>query len=223
MMKNSRQVHSSQDGPHPSLERVVARHLSSHSRRPIPAFSREAYDALRGVLDAHGGPLVLDSGCGIGMSTRRLAAMHPLALVVGLDQSDHRVAKVAASGPLPPGALVLRAQAQDIWRLLVEDGIRLEAHYLLYPNPWPKPGHLQRRWHAHEAFSDLLALGGTLELRTNWSTYAEEFAMALRLAGIEADDPTPFEPGDPLTPFEAKYHATGHTLVRLRADLDAAR
>ena len=222
-MKNSRQVHSSQTGTHPSLERVVRRHLSSHSRRPIPTFSADAFERMRKVLDDHGGPLVLDSGCGTGVSTRRLAAVHPEALVVGLDQSAHRIGKGIVADPLPANALLLRAQAQDIWRLLVQEGVRLRAHYLLYPNPWPKPGHLQRRWHGHEAFCDLLALGGVLELRTNWPTYAEEFALALRIAGVQADDPAPFVPDDPLTPFEAKYHATGHALVRLRADLDAAR
>jgi hypothetical protein len=46
----------------------------------------------------------------------------------------------------------VRADLVDYWRLLAEAGIGLARHYILYPNPWPKIGHLARRWHAHPVF-----------------------------------------------------------------------
>ena len=63
----------------------------------------------------------------------------------------------------------------------------------------------------------MLRLGGTIELRTNWRIYAEEFAEALRLADTEPLLDS-FVPEQPLTPFERKYFASAHTLWRCRAD-----
>jgi tRNA G46 methylase TrmB len=160
---------------------------------------------------------VLDSGCGTGASTRRLAALHPGCVVIGVDRSAHRLARGAGQNfPLREGhCLWLRAELGTFWRLAREAGWRLRHHYLLYPNPWPKPGHLGRRWHAHPAFSDLLALGGRLEMRCNWRVYAEEFAhAAVWLTG----QPVAVEElggGDPLSPFEAKYSVSGHSRYRV--------
>jgi tRNA (guanine-N7-)-methyltransferase len=64
----------------------------------------------------------------------------------------------------------------------------------------------------------MLALGGALELRTNWKVYAEEFAQALRIAGVQPQaDLLKLE--SPLTPFERKYQASAHELWRCRAQL----
>jgi len=105
--------------------------------------------------------------------------------------------------------------------LLLADGIQLDRHFLLYPNPWPKIGHLSRRWHGHAVFPDLLALGGTLELRTNWRIYADEFAWAVaRVSGCDAAVAA-YETDAPLTPFERKYRDSGQTLWRYVVDLSA--
>jgi tRNA G46 methylase TrmB len=107
----------------------------------------------------------------------------------------------------------------DYARLLRDAGIHLARHYLLYPNPWPKIGHLARRWHAHPVFPALLELGGVLECRSNWRIYIEEFCLAVNaLRGCRARC-EPFVPVSPLTPFERKYHASGHALYRAVVDL----
>lgn len=163
-----------------------------------------------------GRPLLLDAGCGTGASTLILAERHPEAQVVGVDRSAARLARAPADRP--GNLLLLRARLEDFWRLLAEADIRLDGHYLLYPNPWPKPGHLSRRWHAHPVFPELLALGGRLELRTNWRIHAEEFARALALHRVEAEPVVSFQPGQmPLSPFERKYAASGHELFRVVA------
>ena len=105
------------------------------------------------------------------------------------------------------------------WRLAARAGLRLTHHYVLHPNPWPKPAHLLRRVHGHPAFSALLTLGGRLEVRTNWRVYVDEMHAALSLAGIAAPAPGRLEPEGPLTPFEAKYVQRGHALWRLAAEL----
>ncbi len=115
---------------------------------------------------------------------------------------------------MPENVLILRAECADFWRLLQGAGIVVERHFLLYPNPWPKPGHFQRRWHGHPVFPHLLAISEVLELRTNWAIYAQEMAAALALAGRVAEIEQ-IQTADPLTDFEEKYQTSSHTLWRL--------
>lgn len=224
---NSRSVVSGQSGPHAELGRVVRRHFGPPFRRPVGAAAQVAYGTFRACWDGVR-PLVFDSGCGVGDSTRRLAERYADAFVVGIDKSEDRLGRVRPE-PLPANALLVRADLVDFWRLAATEGLRLARHYLLYPNPWPKIGQLKRRWHGHPVLPDLLALsagGGSLELRSNWATYVEEFALALDIAAA-AGGPAfrqrtveilpEAELADPLTPFERKYAASGQTLWRLRA------
>lgn len=212
---NSRPVSSGQEGVHHDLERTVRRHLAAPFRRPLGEASRIAVDA---ALAARAGrPLVLDAGCGVGESTAVLGEVHPQAFVLGIDKSADRLSRAR---PLPGNARVIRADLVDAWRHLRALGIRLERHYLLYPNPWPKIGQLSRRWHGHPVFPELLALGGVLELRSNWRIYVDEFREAARLArgeaGLGAVEVWPA--AEPITPFERKYRASGQCLYRVLID-----
>src|SRR5690606_34846940 len=105
------------------------------------------------------------------------------------------------------------------WRLLLQEKIHPVRHYILYPNPWPKIGHLARRWHGHAVFPTIVALGGVLECRSNWQIYIDEFAAALTQV---SDIPThceAFIAEQPITPFERKYRDSGHVLWRCRIRL----
>ena len=161
---------------------------------------------------------MLDSGCGTGSSTARIAERHPDCTVLGIDQSAARLNRFAESERL--NMRRIRARVEDIWRLLAADEVRPARHFLLYPNPWPKAAQLRRRWHGHPAFPGLLALGGQLQLRTNWSIYAEEFALAAGICGIETPPVVSFSVDSPLTPFERKYAASGHDLFCLNLNLE---
>ncbi len=210
MEANSRPISSSQDGVHRDLAMLVQRHIASPSRRPVADHSRAAFERLpAGWLEQ--GPLILDSFCGTGQSTALLAQRFPDHCVLGVDKSAARLARHAGDGA--GNYHLLRADCEDVWQLLLEQGVSLARHYLLYPNPWPKPGHLQRRVHGSAALPRLLQLGGRLELRSNWQVYVEEFGLALQLAGHPGVVTTvPDEP--PLTLFEQKYRASGHRLWR---------
>lgn len=142
----------------------------------------------------------------------------PDALVIGVERSPGRIARGPAA--LPANALVLRADVVDFWRLAREAGWQLAGHYLLYPNPYPKPGQRGRRWHGHPVFPAVLALGGRLELRSNWSVYAEELSGTLAACGAAVTLERGFRPGEPISAFERKYVASGHTLYRVVAELD---
>lgn len=220
MQGNSSPVSSRQVTSHGRLDDIVRRHLQMGWKAPLHAPTARALEPLLHELTGNLRPLLLDSGCGDGRSTLRLAYRYPDHIVVGLDKSAARLQRLAPGGLLRRGHLwLIRAEVADAWRLLVDAGAQVSQHFLLYPNPWPKPTHVQRRWHAHPVFPWLLALGGRLELRSNWSVYVREFDRALYLAGrhaaidlVEGDEPL-------LTPFERKYHESGHTLWRLRCNL----
>jgi tRNA G46 methylase TrmB len=149
-----------------------------------------------------------------------LAAQFPEHFVIGVDQSADRNARNTQwHGAAPDNFLRVRANLVDYWRLLLASGIRPQRHYLLYPNPWPKIGHLSRRWHGHPVFPVVIALGGYLECRSNWQIYVEEFAYAATQLTQRAVACEPFAPDRTITPFEQKYLDSGHALWRCRMQL----
>lgn len=204
-------VQSDQAGVHSQLSDVVARHLHRPWAKPIPRHTQDIAEPLIEQLRCCGRPIVLDSFCGTGYSTGRLAAQYPQAYVVGIDKSAHRLSKHQPT--TAQNYQLIRADCYVLWRLLAEAGIDLIAHHMLYPNPWPKAAHLKRRIHGHPSFPWLKQLGGRIEVRSNWPIYIEEFAAAAKLIGligrVEA-----LEVADAMTLFEQKYCDRGQALWR---------
>ena len=220
---NSRIPESAQQGIHENLARLVDKHLAEPFRKPFADYNRAALEAALAGRPP-GAPLILDAGCGVGHSTIRLARAHPDHWVIGVDQSADRLArrKPYPAALMPANMVFVRADLVDFWRLLDEAGLRLARHYILYPNPWPKIGHVTRRWHAHPVFPFVVRLGGVLECRTNWRVYAEEFAFALGRVLRAPVSWESFEAPAPLTPFERKYRDSGQLLYRVVTDLAAS-
>ncbi|MBE0488364.1 MAG: SAM-dependent methyltransferase [Halomonas sp.] len=219
MQASSRSIVTNQPGPHEDLSRRVARALAHPLRKPVAEHTRQAFEAARTWRAARPDmPLILDAGCGVGLSTRRLAERFPDHAVIGVDRSKSRLTR--EHGPLPDNALLVRADLVDFWRLVLADGWRPVRHYLLYPNPYPKAAHLKMRWQGHPVLPVILALGGRLELRSNWRLYVEEFALAVAQATGRKAEVGPHEPGNAfLTPFEQKYHVSGQPLWKLVVEL----
>jgi tRNA (guanine-N7-)-methyltransferase len=215
---NSKKIFTNQDGVHPNLEKMVKRHLESAFLKPVSEHTQLAFDSAARFLAVTGNPLILDSCCGVGDSSRAIARAFPGHTVIGVDKSASRIAR-ERDGVEPGNLFLVRADLNDFFRLASTAGWQPERHYILYPNPWPKSEHLKRRWHGAPVFRDIVALGGRLELRSNWKLYLEEFAAALALAGHEGALAA-YEAADPITPFEAKYKASGQPLWQLVAELD---
>ena len=214
MFANSRVVESSQTAPHPRLREIVVRHLDMPYRRAPSEAGRAAFAT---VVERLQEPFVLDAGCGTGASTLALARLFPQHVVLGVDKSAARLAtsqRALEAERSCANAILLHCELVDFWQLAAAAGLRCARQFLLYPNPWPKPEHVMRRWHAHPVLPCMLALGGAIELRTNWQVYAQEFAQALRIAGVEIECSALDIGPQPLTPFERKYAASRHTLWR---------
>ena len=208
-------VSSKQNGVHPGLDTNVRKHLDTKWRQPMHA---PTVDLFR-QLEQHEAfstrqPLILDSGCGTGKSTRWLAERYPHHLVIGADRSLSRLARSGYTSGLhySENWMLMRAELTTFWQLLLNAGISPEKHFLFYPNPWPKPAHLSRRWHGHPVFPQLLSLGGEIELRCNWRIYAEEFARAAMVATRENIKVQTIKPSTGVSPFEQKYIERGQQL-----------
>lgn len=223
MHANSRPVHSNQPGMHDQLSAVVARHATTLFRKPVSEVNREAFTSSIAAWKTRGSPpLILDAGCGVGLSTRKLAQAFPDSFVLGVDQSADRLGReLQWSAALPDNVMTVRADLVDFWRLMLAEQIYPQRHYVLYPNPWPKKSQLGRRWHGHAVFPVLVALGGRIECRSNWKIYIDEFASALQqLSGVEVYcEPHQSQAAEALTPFEAKYANSGHALWRCLTEL----
>jgi tRNA G46 methylase TrmB len=198
------------------LADIVVAHMRSQWRRPIAVHSKEAFQAIRSRVEDSSCPLIIDSCCGTGDSTRHLAAQFPDALVLGVDKSAHRLARHQLGES--ENYAVLRADVNDFWRLAAAAGWRPVRHYLLYPNPYPKASQIRKRWYGSPAFPSLLGLGGLLTVRTNWSIYAQEFVLALRAAGCAATE-SQITGVPPMSAFEAKYQERDHRLYQVTSDL----
>lgn len=218
-MKNqARSITTNQVGIHPNLGKVVSRHLQNTSQKPFSEHTKQVFQQTMTWLGDWQGPLILDSCCGVGESTVNIAQLHPLAKVIGIDKSELRTDKHKSYAAKLDNYLVIRADLNDFLRLLILEKKKLYKHYLLYPNPYPKSAHLQRRWYATSALNDILKLGGVLEVRSNWKLYIEEFSQALDIAHV-INQVNQYSNDTAMTPFERKYWLSGQSSWQLTADL----
>ena len=218
MQQQARSISTNQIGIHQNLSKVVARHLKHPSQKPLSVHTQQAFQEAISWLGDWQGDLILDSCCGVGESTVNIAEAHPNARVLGIDKSALRTDKHQTYASTLKNYLVLRADLNDFLRLLVLSDKKLTKHYLLYPNPYPKSAHLQRRWYATSALKDILKLGGVLEVRSNWQLYIQEFSAALTIANI-SNQISIFEGDKAITPFERKYWESGQSSWQLLANI----
>lgn len=167
-----------------SIERVGPRGLGERLDR---VFGRSA-------------PRMLDIGVGTGEATVAWAAAHPDHDVVAVELHLPGIARLLASGH-GAGLTNVRVLEADVTRLLDlgpdgrprpdPAGPTVEeppfAHVrVLFPDPWPKKRHVRRRLvdtSSIRRITDLLTVGGTLHLATDWPPYAHQMREVI---GAEA-------------------------------------
>lgn len=228
---NIRSIDSPQEGLHPNLEKIVKKHLSSKWLKPYAKHSLVAYTEIKDECEADGRPIIFDTGCGVGISTLNLAIQNPNDLILGIDKSQDRLDKFISHkaylekkhNTTIDNALVFRADLEDMFRMMLENDWKFKKIYFLYPNPWPKSEHFRRRWHGHPVFKDICQLYQNseegFELRTNWETYAQEFAEAIKNAGLGKTDFSKITNSitneNAITPFELKYYSSNQDLFKV--------
>lgn len=218
MQQQARRIETNQTEIHKNLAKVVGRHLDTPTQKPLSEHTIQAFDYFMQWLGNGREPIILDSCCGVGESTANIAQAHPDARVVGVDKSALRTSKHKAYSVDASNYLIVRGDLNDFLRLLVLENISLQKHYLLYPNPYPKPAHFKRRWYATTALPDIIKLGGLLEVRSNWQLYIQEFAYALSIAKINSETRV-YNSKPAITPFERKYWQSGQDSWQLITNL----
>ncbi|MFT6419262.1 MAG: tRNA G46 methylase TrmB [Cognaticolwellia sp.] len=217
---DSKAIVTNQPGVHEKLVEIVNKHIAHPSQKPIQAHTQQAFDEINEIVQAFSGEVILDSCCGVGQSTRLIAKQNPDALVIGVDKSAHRINRNVDEVKLDNGEgtvnnfHLVRADLNDFYRLVVAANWPVTQHYILYPNPWPKAKHVQRRWHGSAVFPQIVAIGQEIILRSNWLLYLEEFQVAAGILNFQGTIST-INVTQPLTPFEAKFHASGQQCWQL--------
>jgi tRNA G46 methylase TrmB len=209
---DSKAIVTNQPGIHEKLDEVVKKHLSHDFKKPYQIHTQQAFAEMDALVSGFDGDIILDACCGVGQSTRLLAEQNPNALVIGVDKSAHRINRNVegfseSDGYHASNYHLVRADLNDFYRLVKAANWPVSKHYILYPNPWPKAKHLQRRWHGSAVFPQMTAIGQQLILRSNWRLYLEEFQQAALQVNLSGEI-TAVDNENPLTPFEAKYQAS---------------
>lgn len=218
-MKNqARSITTNQVGIHDNLEKVVKKHLVTPSQKPFSHHTQQAFSDTLTWLGDCSGTIILDSCCGVGESTARLAQSHPNSKVIGVDKSAARTNKHNSYATEADNYIIVRADLNDFLRLLILEKIKLHKHFIFYPNPYPKSAQLQKRWYASSSLPNIIKLGGQLEVRSNWQLYIEEFSYALQLADVQ-NLVEEYRSDTAMTPFERKYWDSDQTSWRMCADL----
>lgn len=218
-MSDSKFVTSNQTGAHKNLETLLTRHKKTQFRDSIPKHATDAFEVTNKFVCKSKRPVILDSGCGTGESSYYLARCYTKHSVIGIDKSTHRLNRSHAHGLQPENLMFVCADCIHIWRLIEQSEWKVDYQFLFYPNPWPKSGHLQKRWHGHPVFPAMLAIGGQLTMRTNWQIYAQEFNQALSFFDKPVNGVTELNLNQAITPFERKYMHSQHQLYEVTASL----
>lgn len=244
MLNRSSSVESTQIGPHKDLLKTVQKHRGNIFKRPVAMHTQLAFENVIEWLNDWQGDVILDACCGVGESTLYLASQFPNTRVIGIDKSIARLQKhkyyankrivkkenpavnatenTRSDGPAISNYIVVQADLNDFWRLLRELLIsqpkkppwRLIKQYILYPNPYPKKSQLGKRWHASAIFPSIIECCEQIEVRSNWHIYAQEFAIAAKVYGIDmrVQTLTLEHEHAAITPFERKYAAANQLL-----------
>jgi tRNA (guanine-N7-)-methyltransferase len=161
-------------------------------------------------------PLHVDLGCGEGSFLCAQAQRMPEKNFLGIERLLGRVRAAAQKAATIGNVRLLRMEISYAVRYLLPPA-SVETFYLLFPDPWPKRRHWQRRI-ANESFlraiGQALVSGGTLYIATDRVDYFEKIK---EIARANPDFATvDFADIDlPHTKFERKFRAQDATIYRL--------
>lgn len=170
-------------------------------------------------------PLVLEVGCGTGISTLAMARDEPdldvIAVEVykkGLAQLLGAIDRTAATDAPVTNIRLIRGDGIDVLQHLIPSGA-LTGVRVFFPDPWPKARHHKRRLLQPQTLDlivDRLRPGGVLHAATDHADYAEQITEVgageprLRRVTDEAEFAgLPISVRRPTTKYEAKAAEVG--------------
>ncbi len=204
----------------------AGRMTTAQARALEQLWPRYGIAAGTGTLDLSGifgreAPRVLEIGFGNGENLAALAAADPGTDFIGVEVHAPGVGHLLhLAGQAGLGNLrVIRQDAVEVLRERI-GAASLDSILVLFPDPWPKKRHHKRRL-IDPAFAALAASrlrsGGTLQLATDWTPYAQSMRETLNNApGLRNRAPdggyVPRNPGRLRTRFEARGERLGHAV-----------
>lgn len=200
-----------------------------------------AHPAALDVAFGRSAPRLLDIGVGTGSATLAWALDHPGHDVVAVELHRPGIARLLADLDAA-GPRTVRVVEVDVTALL--DAARpgcFDAVRVLFPDPWPKRRHVDRRL-VEPGFVrrvvDLLPPCGTVHLATDWGDYAVAMRAALAtdarlVPEVSRCGPDPDDAGSagdwcsarpprPVTTYEQRGIDAGRTIVDLVAHVRPA-
>ena len=221
---HSKEVTSDQNGPHQDLIKIISKYRIDNFKRPPASFSVKLLKKILPVLEENQ-KIILDSCCGTGESTYNLAKLYPDHFILGIDKSQDRVERnnLFKRDAVINNFIIVRGELLDLWPLLYNESLhsnwKITKQCIYYPNPWPKAKAIKRRWHASAVMPFICAIGGEIEVRSNWQIYLQEFQQAVEHFTGELLIINKMQNVHPITAFEKKYHLSGQDLYCGRVNI----
>jgi tRNA (guanine-N7-)-methyltransferase len=176
-------------------------------------------------------PLQVDLGCGDGSFLCELAQRYPDKDFLGIDRLVGRVAKACRKSAALENVRILNVESSyAVGYLLPEESV--EIFYLLFPDPWPKRRHQDRRI-VTPAFLDsihcALEDGGSMRIATDQFDYFSQIKRIAQASSLQVGEKLDgFKPSSlrretssdtngnfPVTKFERRFSALGAPIYRL--------
>jgi len=170
-------------------------------------------------------PVVLEIGCGSGLSTLAMARDEPDVDVIAVDVYRRGLAQLLSALDKATAQVrnirLIRGNAVDVLQHLIAPE-SLSGVRVFFPDPWPKARHHKRRFLQPATIAliaDRLLAGGVLHAATDHPGYAEQIARAgdaePRLCRVDPGTPLPISVARPTTKYETKAQRTGSAVTEL--------
>ena len=174
------------------------------------------------------GPMVLEIGCGTGISTALMAQAEPHLNVIAVEVYRRGLAQLL--GAIDRDGIgnirLIRGDGLDVLAQMVRSET-LTAVRVFFPDPWPKSRHHKRRFLQSDTvalIAEKLRPGGVLHVATDHQDYAEQIAEVcdgeprLRRVAPGEVHTLPISVRRPVTKYETKARQAGSAVSELLWD-----
>ena len=196
--------------------------------KTIRTFQADKIPTPRDCKRPHPWPtdVAIEIGAGAGLHAVRFGKEHPKTTLFAIEHTHERYSKLEGrirQNQVQMNVIPIHANAIG-WITHFVPHQSTQQIFLLYPNPYPKKKHLNRRWYADPFFTRIvesLKPGGQFILATNLPDYAQgarewiQEVWKLRLTSEQAISQITHPDHVPWTHFEKKYLMRGETVFHL--------